>query len=226
MARSSDKDPLDKFRFKVTIFANDTASGGFTTGGLASSSSIGTTLDSALFNRSGFSEVTNPKATIKDISYRENIHGNDLIKVPGLVTYDPVVLRRGVTSNFDLYNWYKQVNNSAASLNKFQQALSGFATVPFQRPNYRREVLISTCDRAGNFVKHWLLYNAWPNSYKGGNDFDAKTSEVLLEEISLMYETFLECDGDTELKALQNAQKQSDVAAQKAAIASLIGLFT
>lgn len=226
MARSANNDPIEKFRFVVTIFGNEQSLGGFTTGGLTSSSSIAVDEDNKTFIRGGFSEVIPPEANIKDIAYRENIHGGNSIKVPGLVTYQDVILKRGVTQHRDMFNWFKQVSDTSIAVNKYAEGLAGLSAVPFQEPNYRREVLISCMDRAGSYKKHWLLYNAWPKGYKGADSLDAKSSEIALEQVTLAYETFLECKGDTIIQALQDAQNQAEDAAKKAATASLIGAFT
>ncbi len=217
MARSSSSDPIEKFRFQVTIFDN---MAGMITQGTAS---IGTVLQDDKTVRGGFSECTVPKVSMKEMSYRENNHGNSSLKVPGLSTYEPVVLRRGVTANRQMYNWYKLVNDDASTLNKFQDGITGLGAVPFQDANYRREVLVSALDRQGNYVKHWLLYNAWPSTYKGANDFDAKVNEIAVEEITLTYEVFLEVTGDTLADALNNATVEAENAAIKAAAAAVVG---
>jgi phage tail-like protein len=220
MARSSKNDPIDKFRFMITVLSNDVSKGGFTNS-ILNTSSIATNEDTGSIGRAGFSECSTPKVTINNISYRENIHGNDKIQVPGLTTYEPVTLKRGATLGRELYFWYKEVNNSAASLNKFTEALSGFAGAPFQKPNFRREVLVSSLGRDGTFNKHWLLYNAWPNVYKGSDDFSASSSEISLEQLSLVYETFLECKGNSIQAALADARKQAEDAASQAGVGAI-----
>jgi phage tail-like protein len=216
MARSSKNDPIEKFRFQVTIFDN---MAGLITQGTAT---IGTVLQDDKTTRGGFTECTAPRVSIKEMLYRENNHGNSPIKVSGLATHEPVTLKRGVTNNRQMYNWYKLVNNDAGTLNKFQDGITGLGAVPFQDPNYRREVLISALDRQGNFVKHWLLYNAWPSAYKGTNDFDAKSNEIAVEEVTLTYEVFLEVTGDTLTKALSNAAVEAEKAAIKAGVAGTV----
>jgi phage tail-like protein len=229
MARSSKQDPIEKFRFIVTAFEgvpNLATKGISLLGGEAigvSSALLGTEVDPSIIGRSGFNEVTLPKVNIKEMSYRENIQGNSPIKVPGLATYEPVVLKRGVTKSQSLWNWYQAVNNDSASLSKYTDALAGFGALPFQDPNYRREILISAMDRTGSYTKHWLLYNAWPIGYKGANDFDAKASEVAIEELTITYETFLEVISDTLEGAIKAAAAQAAVSAQKAAKSAAIG---
>lgn len=216
MARSSANDPLEKFRFQVTLLDN---MAGLITQNVVS---IGSKQSDA-FVRGGFSEATTPRVSIKEMTYRETNMGNSPIKVPGLASYEPVVLRRGVTTDQSMYNWYKQVNDESGTLNKFQSGIVALGAVPFQDPGYRKEVLISALDRKGQFTKHWLLYNAWPSGYKGMNDFDAKVSEIGVEELVLSYEIALEVRGDSIQAALNEVTAQAVAATQKAGIAGAIG---
>lgn len=216
MARSSNLDPIEKYRFQVLVFEN--ASGAYTSG----TSSTGDKEDSRILKRSGFTEVTTPRSKTKEIEYRENTHGNTVVKQPGLTKYENISLRRGVTKDNGLYSWYTKVNTEAGSLNKFQETLAGLASIPFQDPNFRREVLISSMDRTGKFTKHWFLYNAWPVEYKGLNDFDSKASEIGIEELVLTFENCIEVEGDTVEKALHNVTVAAEQAASKAGIAGAV----
>lgn len=220
MAKAASSDVLDKFRFKVTIFTNNTKSGGFSTSSL--NSLIATTNESKIYTRAGFSETDAPKVTTKEILYRENTYGNQPIKVPGLATFEPVSLRRGSTASRDLYNWYKMVNDMTVATSKYQQTLAGLSAVPYQEPNFMREVLISSVDRTGKYIKHWLLFNAWPSSYQGADGFNASASELLMESLTLTYELFIECKGDTITAALNDAKQQADLAAGQAAGAAVV----
>jgi len=164
-------------------------------------------------SRAGFSEVVLPSAKINEISYRENIDNQRFSKGPGLVTFEPVTLRRGVTyqeskignsssfknheANRDLYSWYKQVNNDSLLFGVAQELARGSIKPPKQNENFRKEVIIVAHNRRGEPVKQWVLFNAFPIAYKGGDDFDASADQQkLIEEITLTYEFFVELGGD------------------------------
>jgi phage tail-like protein len=188
MARSASLDPLEKFRFTVKVISLD-----LSITGLADAAGL---IDRriSVVSRAGFKEVALPKADINTIVYRENVDNQRFSKGPGLVKYEPVTLRRGVTENKDLYEWYRLVNNDMALLGAAQE-LTGRTLAPVQNENFRKEVIISVLDREGNEVKQWMLFNAFPISYKGGNDLDSQTDEKLIEELTLDYEFFLELEG-------------------------------
>jgi phage tail-like protein len=185
MARSSKEDPVEKFRFRVTVVA-------VTLGATAFESLSRKT---AVLSRLGFSEITLPKVTMNEMTYRENIDNQRSIKVPGLAKYEPVVLRRGVTTNRDLYEWFRLVNEELALLVMTNELVKDAKYTPAQSDNFRKDVIIEVLDRKGEPVKAWYLFNAWPSSYIPGNDLNASSEEKLVEEVTLTYEFFLELEG-------------------------------
>ncbi len=202
MARSSTQDPIEKFRFRLTVVAIDPSLDGalVTVGGIVQNLNPNPTIKSAagfigILSRSGFSEVTLPKVTISEINYRENLDSLRFSKIPGLAKYDPIVLRRGVTKNRDLYDWYRLVNNEVTLLSVSQELIKNEKFAAIQSINFRKDVIIEVLDREGTAVKGWYLFNAWPNSYKGGDDLNAASSDKLIEELSLTYEFFVELEG-------------------------------
>lgn len=78
MARNSSKDPLDKFRFAVTIDG---------------------------FTRMGFSSCETPAMTVNTQKYAEG--GSHLWpkQIVDSVEFKPIALQRGVSSDFNFHNW-------------------------------------------------------------------------------------------------------------------------
>ena len=148
-----------------------------------------------ILSRMGFSEVTLPKVNVTEISYRENIDNPRFMKMPGLVKYDNITLRRGVTSNRDLYDWFRLVNDELILLATAQELSKDRKFPTTQSDGFRKDIVIEVLDREGNSIKGWYLFNAWPVSYKPGNDLNASAEEKLIEELSLTYELFLELEG-------------------------------
>jgi phage tail-like protein len=235
MARSSKTEPVEKFRFQVRFFsakANSFASPipnitqvitGTDAGAPEFDNSFKSHLSDKNNIRAGFTDVSPPKATVNVIQYRENTHMNRSVKQPGLVTYDPVTLKRGVTGSRELYNWFKEVHNDVADLNSANQVLADVNVVPVHDPKFRREMVISVLDREGVAVKHWLCINCFPVSYKGGDDLSASSQEKLIEELVVVYEAFIELNGSNLQEAFQNAQTEANEAVGDAIKAALIG---
>jgi phage tail-like protein len=198
MARSAEEDPIEKFRFRITVIAIDLSITGAvdTAGGLSGG---GTTAKSlSVLSRAGFSIATLPKATVKSIPYRENIDNQRFIQVPGLVTYTPITLSRGVTSNRNLYDWYRLVNEELALLAVAGELSRDTQYSPTQEDNFRKDVILEVLDREGTPIKAWYMFNAWPSSYAPGDSLDASSETKLIEEITLTYEMFLELEGGAE----------------------------
>ncbi len=191
MSRSSKADPVEKFRFKVTVISIDLSLNGVfdTVAGAIGANPF------AVIARAGFSEVTLPKVNINEMTYRENIDAQRSSKIPGLTKYDPITLKRGVTKSRDLYDWYRLVNDESLLLASAQELSRDARIAPVQNDNFRKDVIIEVMDRSGTTVKAWQLFNAFPTGYKGGDDLNASDEAKLVEELTLTYEFFLELEG-------------------------------
>ena len=207
MARSSKAEPIEKFRFKVMF--------------LSLSNSVFSKNDGQSF--AAFSSIDPPKASVNVMEYRENQGMNRSTKQPGLVSYEPVALRKGVTTSLSLYNWYKEVHNDVVDPGIMTSVVAGANIVPVHSPHYRREMLISSLDREGKGVKHWLCFNCFPVGYKGGDSLDASDSGKLIQELTITYESFIELKGRTIAEVMQNWKDQADEALVDAIEAAAIG---
>jgi len=198
MARSSNFDPVDKFRFRVTVISLD-LSVDAAVATIAGLSGGGTFFKEklAIVSRAGFSKIAPmPKANVKVMTYRENIDNQRSAKIPGLVSYDDVTLSRGVVKgDRDLYDWFRLVNEEIALLNVANELTRDSNFIPRQSSTFRKDVIIEVLDRQGAPIKAWYLFNAWPNSYTPGNSLDAEEEAKLVEELTLTYEFFLEIKG-------------------------------
>lgn len=179
MARTSAQDPLDRFRFLVDI-----------TG----------------FTRSGFVTCSSPAYSIEKKEYKEGgRHLNPLIIVEG-VSYRPVVLTTGVTTDTSFNIWANGfidiVQNNAGLTNNTTTSDSvanllngGTKSVPsntgdYTSYSYRRTVTISQLDRTGTIQLAYILYNAFPIEYEPASGFDSNSSEVSIQSLTLGYESF------------------------------------
>ncbi|HET9938704.1 MAG TPA: phage tail protein [Gaiella sp.] len=117
----------------------------------------------------GFSEVLLGASRIEPVLYRE---GADLVgearKLPGRATTDNVVLRRGITGDLSLYQWWDATRNGD--------------------PNVRRTVRVHLLaeDRSGP-VYTWKLLRAWPSVIEFG-PLRGLGQEVAVETLELAYD--------------------------------------
>lgn len=121
----------------------------------------------------GFSEVQLGAARVELIEYREGSdRTNTTRKLPGLVRYDNVVLRRGIAGDTTLWEWFDRIRDGQGET---------------------RDVEIVLLDEARRPVVRWRLRNAMPVKWEGPT-LRAQGNEVALETLELAHEG-LELDG-------------------------------
>lgn len=171
MARTGSKDPLDKFRWAVSIEG---------------------------FQRLGFASCEVPSVTINTKSYPEG--GAHLFprKIIETAEYSPVTLTRGVTTDKSFHDWMRQVfelikgmSQDEIKLLQQSQISSSDAYNQAAPLEYRREVQIHHLDRQSRIIKTYVLHNAFPIEYKPASDFAADGDDLLsMEKLVLTYESF------------------------------------
>lgn len=213
MARSANSDPVDKFRFEARVLTD----AGFP---------LLEFLKTPDFQTAGFSEITIPKSTLTVTEYRENVHTPNMRKQPGIVKYEDLVLRKGVTVNQDFYDWINTTNSVLLGISSQTTAItSGFTelnVVPTQELFYRRDLIVSVKDRTGKYIKHWFFYDCFVSGYKPGNDLDAKADEKLIEELSVAFETMIESNKETIEKAQADINEQIQNQFIKATVTAIL----
>ena len=177
MARTAASDPLEKFRFLVSIAYKDKNDTEVT------------------WSRAGFHDVQMPKRTTSKIMYREG-HFPDISSLSaGLSTMEDIVLSRGVITetNSDFYKWISAVHAPTAGFGDadFKGATSTAGAK--NSSSYRADVTITMLDRSGTSVRIWKVYNAFPTHFVPGSDLNAaEDGEKSMESLTLAYEDFQE----------------------------------
>jgi len=92
-------------------------------------------------------------------------------KLPGRVTYGAVTLKRGITADLSLWQWHQII---------FEETVE----------KARATVLIKLYDAGYNELFHWTLARAWPSKISGPQ-LVANSADVALEELTLVYESYL-----------------------------------
>ena len=94
------------------------------------------------------------------------------IKLPGLTKYSNIVLKRGMTGDLALWNWYRTT---------------------IQGQPERRDGRITLLDTALKPVLRWRFRNGWICKWEGP-DLDASANEIAIESIEIAHDG-LELDG-------------------------------
>ncbi len=116
---------------------------------------------------SSFSEVSGLDASIDVVDYRAgDAKGNTDRKLPGLNKFTNITLKRGITQDGSLWNWFKS-------------GLTGNVT--------RADLTITLLDQAEYPVILWKVHNAWPCRWVGPL-LAAKCSDVAIETLEICHE--------------------------------------
>ena len=141
--------PLQVFRFQISF------------------KSAGTTPGPVQMCSGAFSECTGLEATMEPKVIKAGGANYGPTQRAGQVSFATVILKRGMTSTRDLWNWFQMVGGG------------GYA--------HRLSAEIAMQDPAGKTVLTWGLDNCLPVKFKAA-DLNAKGTEVGIEELHLAHE--------------------------------------
>ena len=115
---------------------------------------------------SGFTEVLMAVGEITVIEYREGNAVGPGRKLPGHGGYGPITLKRAMTTNRELWNWWKET-------------LMGQVE--------RRNGSISLLNASREEVARWNVRDSWPMKY-ATTDLNADGNDVVMETVVLAHE--------------------------------------
>lgn len=115
----------------------------------------------------GFNEASGLTTDTNVIEYREgNEQHGTTRKLPGLIKYNNIVLKRGWTDNRALWEWRKKVIDGQTS---------------------RTTGTITLMNEARQPALRWTFREGWPSKWEGPA-LNAKTSEVAIETLEIAHE--------------------------------------
>lgn len=115
-----------------------------------------------------FQEVSGMDVESQVIEYRKsNSPLFSTVKMPGLVKYGNVTMKRGIFVNDNIFwKWHEEIK-----MNQIK----------------RRTVLIKLLDEGGNVTMQWQLDNAWPTKITS-TDLKSDGNEVAIDTIEIAHE--------------------------------------
>jgi phage tail-like protein len=95
--------------------------------------------------------------------------GHEIVrKIPGRLKFTDITLKRGITSDMQIWDWRDQaVNGDVAGA--------------------RKNCTITMLDRGYNPVAMWHFYNAWPSKVTGPS-LKSDSNEIGVEELTIVHE--------------------------------------
>ena len=115
-----------------------------------------------------FSEVAIGETTTEAIDYREGTEPPHVRKLPGMVKYGNITLKRGVTDSQVIYQWHKDILDGKIG-------------------DKRKSVTIVVIDEAGKDKARFVVSECWPTKYDP-SDLNGKGNEVFIELLELVNE--------------------------------------
>jgi phage tail-like protein len=117
--------------------------------------------------KGAFAEVGGLTAEGDSVDYREGTDvQSNVRKLTGMRKYTNVTLKRGMTQDKSLWQWYTNIMNGVAD---------------------RRSVTIVLLDEARKPALRWHCENAWINKIEGPS-LKASGNEVAMESVELVHE--------------------------------------
>lgn len=125
----------------------------------------------------GVSKVSGLKQTIEVVEHRD---GGDLStkrKSPGLATFEPITIERGISHDPAFEEWASTVFST-----------EGPGAVSLK--NFRRDVTIELYNLQGTKVRAWNAFRCWVSEFHAVPELDANANAVAFESIVLQNEGF------------------------------------
>lgn len=122
----------------------------------------------------GISKISGLRRRTEVIERREGGDSSTVRKSPGITTYDPILLERGVTHDTEFEKWANKVWNFGSGLG---------AEVSLK--DFRKDIIIEMYNEAGQLVIAYKVYRCWVSEYQALPDLDANANAVAIEYIKL-----------------------------------------
>ena len=114
-----------------------------------------------------FSECSGLEATMEPKAIKAGGHNYGEFQRAGRVNFSTIILKRGVTKNRDLWQWFQLVGNGAYA--------------------YRLKAEVTLHDFDDKVIMAWQMMNALPTKFKAA-DFNSTFSQVAIEELHFVHE--------------------------------------
>ena len=121
-----------------------------------------------------FSECGGLEATMEPKVIKAGGHNYGTFQRSGRVSFATIVLKRGITKNRDLWNWFHLVGNGAYAY----RLNAEIALLDFDKNNEDKEQVP---------VMVWKMKNALPTKFKAA-DFNSTFTQIAIEELHFVHE--------------------------------------
>lgn len=120
-----------------------------------------------------FQEVSGISVSIETDTLEEGGENRFVYKLPKKITYQPLVLKRGLVSSVSaLGEWCKETFENG-----------------FEQPIMVKDILVNLLNEEGIPLLSWVFIGAYPTKWSISN-FNAQNNEIVVESLELTYRRF------------------------------------
>lgn len=134
----------------------------------------------------GVSKVSGLKRTIEPVTHREGGAPANKNISPGLASFEPITIERGITHDDEFEKWALSVYNPDGP---------GLMSLK----NFRRDISIELYNLQGVKVRAWNAFRCWVSEFTAVPELDANANGVAFESIVLQNEGFMRDEAVIEL---------------------------
>lgn len=122
----------------------------------------------------GISKMSGLKRTTEVVLHREGGDPSSTRKSPGLTSFAPITLDRGITHDTEFEQWANKVWHFGSGPGS-ESSLKDF----------RKNLIIEVYNEAGQLVIAYKVYRCWVSEYSALPDLDASANAVAIEHIRI-----------------------------------------
>ena len=125
----------------------------------------------------GVSKLTGLSRAIEAVDWRSGGDNNIVSKLPGLTTYEPLSLERGMSHDLEFISWMQLVNTYQGAGGTEGESVHAF----------RKNIKIEVYNLVNELVLAVQVNRCWPSKIVLG-EWDATANEVAIESLELQHE--------------------------------------
>lgn len=125
----------------------------------------------------GISRVSGLKRVTEVVQHRDGGDSASSRRSPGITSYEPLVIERGVTHDLEFEKWANKVHNYGSGMGA-ETSLKDF----------RKDLMLELYNEAGQLVMAYKIYRCWPSEFHALPDLDANASMVAIQRLVIQNE--------------------------------------
>jgi len=128
----------------------------------------------------GMTQVSALTRSTQVIEYREGGDLSQTRKQPGMTSFEPLTMTRGVTHDKEFEQWANRVWN-----------IEGGGGQEISLENFRKNFIVEVRNEAGQKVMAYKVFDAWVSQFTALDGLDASDSGVLMQSIQVQHQGWL-----------------------------------